>query len=80
VAAVLAAAQEDLDAAVEAGRITQEHADAMLDRIETWLNEGDVGNFGELRRPFFRGPFGPPQVDEPLDEPSDDSEVEASAA
>jgi hypothetical protein len=80
VTAVLAAAQEDLDAAVEAGRITQEHADAMLDRIETWLNEGDVGNFGELRRPFFRGPFGPPPVDQPFDEPSDDSEAEASAA
>jgi hypothetical protein len=52
VAAVLASAQEDLDAAVEAGRITQERADAILERIETWLSEG-----GSANRPNRAGPF-----------------------
>jgi hypothetical protein len=80
VAAVLAAAQVDLDAAVEAGRITQERADAMLDRMETWLNEGDVGNWGELRRPFFHGPFGPPPDEAPSDPSSDAEDTEADAA
>lgn len=43
-AAVLAAVQSDLDAAVAAGDITQERADAVLERTTTWLDDG-----GELR-------------------------------
>jgi hypothetical protein len=80
VAAVLAAAEEDLAAAVEAGRITQEHADATLERLETWLNEGEIGNWGDKIRPFFRGPIVPPPVDSPSDAPSSDEEAETSAA
>ncbi len=38
VAAALASAKADLDAAVEAGRITQEKADAIYERLENWLN------------------------------------------
>jgi hypothetical protein len=80
VAAVLASAEEDLAAAVEAGRITQERADAHLERLETWLNEGEIGNWGDKIRPFFRGPIVPPPVDTPSDAPSSDEEAEASAA
>jgi hypothetical protein len=69
VAAALASAKADLDAAVEAGTITQEKADAIYERLETWLNEGDIGNWGEKRRPFLR-PFVPPPVDTPSDSPS----------
>jgi hypothetical protein len=61
IAAALASAQADLDAAVEAGNLTQERADAIYERLETWLNDGDFGNWGE-RRGFFR-PFGPPSDD-----------------
>jgi hypothetical protein len=64
VAAALASAKADLDAAVEAGSITQDKADAIYARLETWLNEGGIGNWGERdgrpgpgRRPFS---FGPP--------------------
>jgi hypothetical protein len=79
VAAVLAAAQEDLDAAVEAGRITQERADAILERLETWLNEGGIGGWGEGPKPFFRPFFAPPN-DAPSDSSSDGDETEADAA
>jgi hypothetical protein len=43
-AAVLAAVQEDLDAAVAEGNLTQERADTVLERLTTWLDDG-----GELR-------------------------------
>jgi hypothetical protein len=79
VAAVLAAAEEDLDAAVEAGRITQERADAILERLETWLNEGGIGGWGEGPKPFFRPFFAPPN-DAPSDSSSDGDETEADAA
>ena len=42
--AVLAAVQSDLGTAVADGRITQEHADSILEKTTTWLDEG-----GELR-------------------------------
>lgn len=38
--AVLGAAGDDLAAAIEAGRITQERADSILSRIQTWLDGG----------------------------------------
>lgn len=45
-AAVLDAATADLIAAVEAGKITQERADAMLERLEAHLAEGGFGPGG----------------------------------
>ena len=47
VAAALAAAEEKLDAAVEARQISQDKADQILERLETWLNEGGPGNWGD---------------------------------
>lgn len=38
--AVLDSATDDLNAAVEAGRISQERADAILERIDRWLQSG----------------------------------------
>ncbi|HEY7451485.1 MAG TPA: hypothetical protein VIA02_03075, partial [Candidatus Limnocylindria bacterium] len=65
VEAALASAKADLDAAVAAGTLTQERADAIYERLETWLNDGDIGDWGNGRH-FFR-PFAPP-----TDTPSDD--------
>jgi hypothetical protein len=79
VAAVLAAADEDLDAAVEAGRITQEQADNILERLEAWLNEGGPGGWGDRAKPFFRGPLGPLPDETPSDS-SDADDAEADAA
>jgi hypothetical protein len=75
VTAALASAEADLDAAVEAGTITQEKADLILERIENWLDEGGIGNWGEGRRGFPR--FGPPPADAPS---SDDADAEGAAA
>lgn len=53
-AAVLAALQADLDAAVAEGNLAQERADAVVERVGNWLDEG-----GELRGPRHRhGPRG----------------------
>jgi len=49
-AAVLAAVQADLDAAVADGNVTQERADSVLERLTTWLDNG-----GELRAHRDRG-------------------------
>ncbi len=74
VAAALASAQADLDAAVEAGTITQEKADAISERLETWLNEGGIGNWSDGHGPFFR-----PAA--PSDAPSsEDSNAEGTSA
>jgi hypothetical protein len=51
--AVLEAVRADLDAAVAEG-LDQERADAMLDRISTWLDEGGEHGIGR-----FGGPLGP---------------------
>lgn len=72
VEAALASAKADLDAAVAAGDLTQERADAIYARLETWLNGGDIGDWGN-RRPFFH-PFGPP-----ADNPSDDGSSDGSS-
>ena len=75
VAAALASAQADLDAAVEAGTITQEKADAISERLEAWLNEGGVGNWGDRPHPPFFRP------DAPSDAPSSDgSDAEGTSA
>lgn len=72
VAAALASAEADLDAAVEAGNLTQERADAILERLEAALNDGDIGGWGDRRGWFNRGPNVPPPVDAPVDTPSSD--------
>jgi hypothetical protein len=67
VAAALASAKADLDAAVDAGTVTQEKADAIYERLETWLNEGGIGSWGDgPHRPFFRpgAPSDTPSSDE----------------
>ena len=53
-ASVIAAIQADLDAAVAEG-LSQERADAVMERLTTWLDNG--GQLGELRP--GRGGFGP---------------------
>jgi hypothetical protein len=61
--AILAAVQADLDAAVGEG-MSQERADAVIERLSTWLDDGgEVGELG-LGRGGHRGPmrgggFGP---------------------
>ena len=52
---VLAAVQADLDAAVAEG-LSQERADAALERITTWLDEG--GEVGGFRGHHRFGPWG----------------------
>jgi hypothetical protein len=60
-ASILEAVEADLDAAVSEG-LSQERADAALERITTWLdNGGEVGGFHEHRR---FGPWGGPDNDE----------------
>jgi hypothetical protein len=75
-AAALASAQADLDAAVEAGTLTQEKADAILERLNAALNEGDIGDWG-LRRQWFHRDPNAPQSDSPSD---DGADSEATAA
>ena len=50
-AAIIDALQEDLDAAVAEG-MDQEHADAIIQRVEAWLDEGGEPSFGHLFRRF----------------------------
>jgi len=70
-ASVLAAVQADLDAAVAEG-LDQERADAVIERLTTWLDNG-----GEARG-LGRGHFGPGG---PLrDRDSDDTDAEESGA
>jgi ribosomal protein S20 len=82
VAAALASAKADLDAAVEAGTITQDKADAIYARLETWLNEGGIGNWGERDgrpgpgRPFF----GPPTSTDGATDGSTDGSAEGTSA
>ena len=71
VSAALASAKTDLDAAVAADQITQDKADAIYSRLETWLNNGDLGNWGG--HPFLR-PFAP----SPSDAPASDSSTEGT--
>ena len=59
--AVLAAVQADLDAAVAEG-LSQERADAALERVTTWLDEG--GEVGGLRGHHRFGPWGDREDDE----------------
>ena len=69
-AAALASAQADLDAAVEAGTITQEKADAILERLEGALNDGDIGDWG-LRREWFHRDPNAPDSDSPSSDETD---------
>jgi hypothetical protein len=73
-ASVLAAVQADLDAAVAEG-LDQERADAVIERLTTWLDEG-----GELGG-FRPGHFGPGRGFGPWgDRGSDDADAEESGA
>lgn len=76
VAAALASAEADLSAAVEAGDITQDQADSILERLEAALNDGDIGDWNSHRGWFFRGPLSPP-ADTPS---SDGADTEGTAA
>ncbi len=81
VAAALASAKTDLDAAVAAGTITQEKADEIYARLETWLNEGGIGNLGEGPGRPFHGPFFAPPDDSSSDTPSSDgTDAEGTSA
>jgi len=60
-AAILAAVQADLDAAVAEG-MSQERADAIVERLSSWLDEG--GELGELRPGHGPGRFGPPHQED----------------
>ena len=73
-ASVLAAVQADLDAAVADG-LDQERADAVIERLTTWLDEGGgLGGFGP-------GHFGPGRGFGPWsDRGSDDAAAEESGA
>ena len=62
-ASILAAVQADLDAAVDEG-LAQERADAVIERLSTWLDDGgQVGDGPGLGlgggHHFRGGPFGP---------------------
>lgn len=62
-AAVLAAVQADLDAAVDEG-MDQDRASAVIERLQGWLDEGgEVGELGRFRPGGHHGPrqggFGP---------------------
>jgi hypothetical protein len=82
-ASILAAVQADLDAAVAEG-LDQERADAVIERLTEWLDEGgDVGPFGGFgpgHRGFGPAPFhGPWGGDDDTDEGETDGE-DASGA
>jgi len=58
-ASILAAVQADLDAAVGEG-LDQDRADAIIERLTTWLDEGgQLDGFGHGRFGPGRGGFGP---------------------
>lgn len=58
-ASILAAVQADLDAAVAEG-LDQARADAVVERLTTWLDEGgQLGGFGHGHFGPGRGGFGP---------------------
>ena len=55
--AIVAEAREDLDEAVEAGRLTREQADEILERLREHVDELVAGDFFERRGgPRFDGP------------------------
>ncbi|MGZ8563841.1 MAG: hypothetical protein ACXWWU_09510, partial [Candidatus Limnocylindria bacterium] len=71
-ASILAAVQADLDAAVAEG-MAQERADAVIERLSSWLDDG--GEVGALRpgrghHGPMRGSFGPWQDNEDVGEDS----------
>ncbi len=69
-ASVLSAVQADLDAAVSEG-LDQARADAVIERLTTWLDEGgELGGFGPGERGF--GPWH--------DRGSDDADAEGTGA
>jgi hypothetical protein len=57
--ATITALQADLDAAVAEG-LAQERADSVMQRVQTWLDDGGEPGFGRLGGHFGRGegPFG----------------------
>jgi len=75
-AAILAAVQADLDAAVAEG-MDQARADEVIERLTTWLDEGgELGEFGGRHGHFRpgRGGFGPPPWVQDTDADTEGSE------
>jgi hypothetical protein len=76
--AILAAVQADLDAAVDEG-LNQDRADAVMERLSTWLDEGgEVGDGPGLRglgglHHFHAAPFGPWGHDDVDEDDAEDS-------
>jgi hypothetical protein len=66
--------QADLDAAVAEG-MAQERADAVIERLSTWLDEGgELGGFPGGRHGPGRGGFGPlPWFDRDADADAEES-------
>ncbi|HET9498226.1 MAG TPA: hypothetical protein VFP83_07865, partial [Candidatus Limnocylindria bacterium] len=75
-AAALASAEADLDAAVEAGTLTQAQADAILERLEGALSDGNIGDWNPRREWFHRDPNAP----EPDSPSGDEADSEATSA
>ncbi len=74
-ASVLAAVQADLDAAIADG-LDQARADAVIERLTTWLDGGgELGGFGPGHFGPGRGGFGPWR-----DPGSDDTDAEGTGA
>jgi hypothetical protein len=73
-ASILEAVQADLDAAVAEG-MDQERADAVIERLTTWLDEGgELGGFPGGRHSPGRGGFGPlPWFDRDADADAEES-------
>ncbi|HYN63062.1 MAG TPA: hypothetical protein VES36_00540, partial [Candidatus Limnocylindrales bacterium] len=57
--ATIAALESDLDAAVDQG-VDQVRADSVVQRVQTWLDEGGQGGFGRFGGRFGHGerPYG----------------------
>ena len=74
-AAAIASAEAELDAAVEADSITQAQADAILERLDGALSDGDIGDWSP-RRQWFHSDPNAPDSDSPS---SDDTDADTTA-
>lgn len=78
-ASILAAVQADLDAAVAEG-MSQDRADAVIERLSNWLDDGgEIGELGRGHRGPVRGGFGPWHGADDADD-AGDADAEESGA